>query len=79
MDFEKSMFEEVKFKKKLEYLSNLAIENQELKESIKSLTSTVEVLQDKVDNLQKALNEKVDGENILEAIVYAIEEVKELD
>ncbi|MDF9495112.1 hypothetical protein P5772_21815 [Bacillus cereus] len=74
-----AMLENIKLKKKLEYLSNLANENQELRESVNVLTQTVEELKTTVDDLKKALNDKVDGENILDAIVYAIEEVREYD
>lgn len=74
-----AMLENIKLKKKLEYLSNLANENQELRESVNALTQTVEELRITVDDLKKALNDKVDGENILDAIIYAIEEVREFD
>ncbi|MFV1457064.1 hypothetical protein [Bacillus mycoides] len=74
-----AMLQHIKLKKKLEFLSNVAKENQELKESVEGLSQTVEGLKATVDNLQKSLNKKVDGDNILDAIVYAIEEVKEID
>ncbi|PFE52038.1 hypothetical protein CN316_31730, partial [Bacillus cereus] len=48
-----AMLENIKLKKKLEYVSNLVKENQELKESVKSLIATVEDLKDKVDMLSK--------------------------
>ncbi|EOV9525589.1 hypothetical protein ACN5TA_000480 [Bacillus cytotoxicus] len=63
-------------KKKVNQLSD---DNQKLQTTVNELFQTVEGLKVTVDNLQKALNEKVDGENILDAIVYAIEEVKEFD
>ncbi|WJE18829.1 hypothetical protein QRY07_19040 [Bacillus cereus] len=69
-----ALLQNIKLKKKLEYLSNLSNENQELKESVKALASTVERLQITVDNLQTELNEKVNCESILDAIVYAIED-----
>ncbi|MED2035587.1 hypothetical protein P4V74_30975 [Bacillus thuringiensis] len=59
--------------------NQLFTDNQELKETVEGLSQTVEGLKATVDNLQKSLNKKVDGENILDAIVYAIEEVKEID
>jgi uncharacterized protein (DUF2164 family) len=49
------MLRNIKLKKKLEFLSNLFKENQELKESVKVLSQTVEDLKAKVDDLQKAL------------------------
>ncbi|HDR4573350.1 hypothetical protein JC777_00340 (plasmid) [Bacillus cytotoxicus] len=63
-------------KKKVNQLSD---DNQKLQTTVNELFQTVEGLKVTVDNLQKSLNEKVDGENILDAIVYAIEEVKEFD
>ncbi|OJE47666.1 hypothetical protein BAQ49_05430 [Bacillus proteolyticus] len=74
-----AMLQNIKLKKKLEYLSNLAIENQELKESIKELSVTVEELKQALVNLQNDLRRKISEEDILEAIVCAIEEVKEID
>ncbi|PQZ54494.1 hypothetical protein CQZ94_18140 [Bacillus sp. MYb209] len=71
-----TLLQNIKLKKKF---NQLFTDNQELKESVKELSRTVEGLKVTVDNLQKELNEKVNGENILDAIVYAIEEVKEID
>ncbi|MBG9598122.1 hypothetical protein ABE17_14670 [Bacillus mycoides] len=71
-----ALLQNIKLKKKF---NQLFTDNQELKESVKELSRTVEGLKVTVDNLQQELNEKVNGENILDAIVYAIEEVKEID
>ncbi|WP_255257260.1 hypothetical protein [Bacillus sp. AFS014408] len=70
------MLQNIKLKKKF---NQLFTDNQELKETVKVLSQTVEDLKATVDDLRKELNEKVNGENILDAIVYAIEEVKEID
>ncbi|PFW04134.1 hypothetical protein COL22_25840 [Bacillus thuringiensis] len=75
-DFEKRIFEEIKFKKKIDHLSE---ENKNLKESITELSATVEELKQALINLQRDLRGKISEENILDAIVYAIEEVKEID
>lgn len=74
-----AMLQNIKLKKRLEYLSSLANENQELRELVNVLTQTVEEQKTKVDDLKKALNDKVDGENILDATEYAIEKVREFD
>ncbi|MGI2801613.1 MULTISPECIES: hypothetical protein [unclassified Bacillus cereus group] len=70
------LLQNIILKKKINQLSD---DNQKLQTTVNELFQTVEGLKVTVDNLQKALNEKVDGENILDAIVYAIEEVKEFD
>ncbi|WP_179863969.1 hypothetical protein [Bacillus thuringiensis] len=47
------ILQNIKLKKKLEWLSNVHKENQELKESVKALASTVEDLKAKVDRLSE--------------------------
>ncbi|MEK4501812.1 hypothetical protein [Bacillus sp. FSL R12-0069] len=74
-DFEKRIFEDVKFKKRIEYLTNLAMENEELKESVKSLSSTVDELKRKVDILSVQVSE----DNILGTLEYALTRVREYE
>ncbi|TCW59087.1 hypothetical protein EC917_101341 [Bacillus thuringiensis] len=78
-DFEKRIFEEVKFKKRIEYLTNLAIENQELKEIVKSLSTTVEDLKRKVDILSVQVSESNSADNILGTLEYALTRVREYE
>lgn len=78
-DFEKCIFEEVKFKKRIEYLTNLAIENQELKEIVKSLSTTVEDLKRKVDILSVQVSESNSADNILGTLEYALTRVREYE
>ncbi|ACK93599.1 hypothetical protein CN498_28430 [Bacillus thuringiensis] len=76
IDFEKEVFQEIKLKKKINHLSD---ENKKMKKSIKVLLVTVEELRQAFINLQNNLRRKVSEEDILEAIVNAIEDVKEID
>lgn len=78
-EFEKQIFEEVKFKKKIEYLTNLAIENQELKESVRSLSTTVEELKKKVDILSVQVSESNSADNILGTLEYALTRVRKYE
>lgn len=78
-DFEKQIFEEVKFKKRIEYLTNLAMENEELKESVKSLSATVEELKEKVAILSVQVSEMNSTDNILGTLEYALTRVREYE
>ncbi|MFC8055336.1 MULTISPECIES: hypothetical protein [Bacillus cereus group] len=50
-----AMLQKIKLKKKLEFLSNLAKENQELKETVYVLLQTVEGLKVQVDDLKRLM------------------------
>ena len=74
-----AMLENIKLKKKLEYVSNVAKENNELKESIKTLTSTVEGLEVKVDLLSKQISENYSADNILGTLEDALTRIREYE
>ncbi|HDR7393871.1 TPA: hypothetical protein QCX23_001074 [Bacillus toyonensis] len=74
-----AMLQNIKLKKKLEYLSNLAKENQKLKESVKGLTLTVEDLKDKVDMLSKQVSAIDSTDNILGTLEYALTRIREYE
>ncbi|HDR8170440.1 hypothetical protein ACQVPW_07815 [Bacillus cereus] len=74
-----AMLENIKLKKRLEYLSNLANENQELKESVKVLSQTVEALKDKVDLLSVQVSENNSADNILGTLEYALTRIREYE
>ncbi|PFL18906.1 hypothetical protein COJ07_17730 [Bacillus cereus] len=59
-------------KKKLEFLSNIAKENQELKESVKVLSQTVEDLKGKVDMLSRQVSAINSSDNILGTLEDAL-------
>ncbi|MGH0830858.1 hypothetical protein ACQVTX_21460 [Bacillus pretiosus] len=74
-----AMLENIKLKKKLEYLSNVAKENHELKESMKTLTSTVENLEVKVDMLSEQVSANYSADNILGTLEYALTRIREYE
>ncbi|MFV1455491.1 hypothetical protein [Bacillus mycoides] len=74
-----AMLENIKLKKKLEYLSNVAKENNELKESVKVLASTVEDLTAKVDMLSRQVSEIDSAENILGTLEHALTRIREYE
>lgn len=74
-----AMLENIKMKKKLEYLSNVAKENHELKESIKTLTATVENLEVKVDMLSKQVSASSSADNILGTLEDALTRIREYE
>ncbi|MGF2618672.1 hypothetical protein [Bacillus cereus] len=74
-----AMLENIKLKKKLEYLSTIAKENHELKESIKTLTATVEDLKGKVDLLSKQVSANYSADNILGTLEYALVRIREFE
>ncbi|MFB5249653.1 hypothetical protein ACE38F_04535 [Bacillus mycoides] len=73
------MLENIKLKKKLEYLSNLAKENQELKESVISLEQTVEGLKDKFDMLSRQVSAIDSVDNILGTLEDALVRIREYE
>ncbi|UNK35298.1 hypothetical protein MNO09_10885 [Bacillus sp. N5-665] len=70
-----AMLANIKLKKKLEYLFNLAKENHELRELVKALATTVEDLKDKVDLL--SVNNSAD--NILSTLENALTRIREYE
>ncbi len=74
-----AMLENIKMKKKLEYLSNVARENQELKESVRVLSQTVEALKNKVDLLSVQVNECNSADNILGTLEDALTRIREYE
>lgn len=72
-----AMLENIKMKKKLEYLSNVARENQELKESVRVLSQTVEALKNKVDLLSEQVSTNNSADNILGTLEYALTRIRE--
>lgn len=74
-----AMLEKVKLKKKLEYLSTIAKENHELKESIKALSLTVEDLTVKVDLLSKQVSVSYSADNILGTLEDALTRIREYE
>lgn len=74
-----AMLENIKLKKKLEYLSNVAKENQELKESVKVLSQTVEGLTAKVDMLSEQVSANNSADNILGTLEYALARIREYE
>ncbi|EJR62783.1 hypothetical protein IK3_03103 [Bacillus toyonensis] len=73
------MLQTIKLKKKFEYLSNVAKENHELKESVKTLTATVEDLKDKVDLLSKQVSASYSADNILGTLEDALTRIREYE
>lgn len=74
-----AMLEKVKLKKKLEYLSTIAKENHELKESVKALSLTVEDLTVKVDLLSKQVSVSYSADNILGTLEDALTRIREYE
>ncbi|MBL1704546.1 hypothetical protein [Bacillus luti] len=74
-----AMLENIKLKKKLEYLSNVAKENHELKESVKVISQTVEDLTAKVDMLSRQVSEIDSTDNILGTLEYALTRIREYE
>lgn len=74
-----AMLENIKLKKKLEYLSNLAKENQALKESVKALASTVEDLKRTVDMLSEQVSASNSADNILGTLEDALTRIREYE
>ncbi|MCU4715477.1 hypothetical protein OCE25_24555 [Bacillus cereus] len=74
-----AMLEKVKLKKKLEYLSTIAKENYELKESVKALSLTVEDLTAKVDLLSKQVSVSYSADNILGTLEDALTRIRECE
>ncbi|PEM52993.1 hypothetical protein [Bacillus toyonensis] len=74
-----AMLEKVKLKKKLEYLSTIAKENHELKESVKALSQTVKDLTAKVDLLSKQVSASYSADNILGTLEDALTRIREYE
>ncbi|MDN4875681.1 hypothetical protein QYM23_22970 [Bacillus cereus] len=74
-----AMLEKVKLKKKLEYLSTIAKENHELKESVKALSQTVKDLTVKVDLLSKQVSSSYSADNILGTLEDALTRIREYE
>ncbi|PGU15348.1 hypothetical protein [Bacillus thuringiensis] len=74
-----AMLQNIKLKKKLEYLSNVHKENQELKESVKSLALTVEDLKNKVDMLSEQVRANNSAGNILGTLEDALTRIREYE
>jgi len=74
-----AMLQNIKLKKKLEYLSNVHKENQELKESVKSLALTVEDLKNKVDMLSEQVRVNNSADNILGTLEDALTRIREYE
>ncbi|HFJ9281671.1 hypothetical protein AT278_25450 [Bacillus cereus] len=73
------MLQNIKLKKKLEFLSNIAKENQELRESVKVLSQTVEDLKDKVDMLSRQVSTINSSDNILGTLEDALVRIREYE
>lgn len=73
------MLQNIKLKKKLEWLSNVHKENQELKESVKALASTVEDLKTKVDRLSEQVSANNSADNILGTLEDALTRIREYE
>ncbi|MCZ6942384.1 hypothetical protein EJ131_17950 [Bacillus mycoides] len=74
-----AMLQNIKLKKKLEFLSNVAKENQELKESVKVLSQTVEGLKATVDMLSKQVSAIDSTDNILGTLEYELTRIREYE
>ncbi|WP_144488101.1 hypothetical protein [Bacillus sp. ABP14] len=74
-----AMLENIKLKKRLEYLSNLANENEELGESVKALAITVEDLKDKVDMLSNQVSLNNSADKILGTLEDALTRIREYE
>ncbi|HDR4865723.1 TPA: hypothetical protein QCR55_002074 [Bacillus cereus] len=74
-----AMLENVKLKKKLEYLSTIAKENHELKESVKALAQTVKDLTVKVDWLSRQVSASYSADNILGILEDALTRIREYE
>ncbi|MEK5130292.1 hypothetical protein N2V80_18880 [Bacillus sp. FSL W8-0640] len=74
-----AMLQNIKLKKKLEFLSNIAKENQELRESVKVLSQTVEDLKDKVDMLSRQVSTINSSDNILGTLEDALVRIREYE
>lgn len=73
-----AMLENIKLKKKLEYLSNVHKENQELKESV-TLALNVEDLKTKVDMLSEQVRANNSTDNILGTLEDALTRIREYE
>lgn len=73
------MLENIKMKKAIECITNLSNENQELKEYVKSLASTVEGLKRKVDILSVQVSKSNSADNILGTLEYALTRIREYE
>ncbi|PEE26297.1 hypothetical protein [Bacillus toyonensis] len=74
-----AMLENIKLKKRLDYLSNLANENQELRESVKVLALNVEDLKDKVDMLSNQVSLNNSADMILGTLEDALTRIREYE
>lgn len=73
------MLENIKLKKKLEFLSNIAKENQELRKSVNALFQTVEGLKDKVNLLSDQVSASYSADNILGTLEDALTRIREYE
>ncbi|MCR6854003.1 hypothetical protein [Bacillus thuringiensis] len=74
-----AMLQNIKLKKKLEFISNVAKENQELRESVNALSQTVEGLKDTVDMLSKQVSANNSADNILGTLEDALTRIREYE
>ncbi|AXO97154.1 hypothetical protein [Bacillus anthracis] len=74
-----AMLQNIKLKKAIECITNLSNENQELKESVKTLATTVENLKRTVDILSVQVNENNSADNILGTLEYALTRIREYE
>ncbi|ANV70824.1 hypothetical protein BCM43_10025 [Bacillus thuringiensis] len=74
-----AMLENIKLKKKLEFLSNIAKENQELRKSVNALFQTVEGLKDKVNLLSDQVSASYSVDNILGTLEDALTRIREYE
>ncbi|MED1556814.1 hypothetical protein [Bacillus paramycoides] len=73
------MLQNIKLKKAIECISNLAKKNQELKESVISLSSNVEDLKRTVDILNEQASANNSADNILGTLEYALTRIREYE
>ncbi|MFF1992847.1 hypothetical protein ACFVWC_16525 [Bacillus mycoides] len=74
-----AMLQNIKLKKKLEFSSNFAKENQELKETVKVLSQTVEGLKATVDTLSEQVSANNSADNNLGTLEYALTRIREYE
>ncbi|PGO46701.1 hypothetical protein CN977_12420 [Bacillus thuringiensis] len=74
-----AMLENIKLKKKLEFLSNIAKENQELRKSVNALFQTLEGLKDKVNLLSDQVSASYSADNILGSPEDALTRIRECE
>ncbi|WP_242280973.1 hypothetical protein [Bacillus cereus group sp. BfR-BA-01347] len=74
-----AMLENIKLKKKLGFLSNIAKENQELRKSVNALFQTVEGLKDKVNLLSDQVSASYSADNILATLEDALTRIREYE